>query len=150
MEGQMKRNKECPNCHVDWWNKGSHYRGGEWSYVWECPNCSHEEPRRENKVGEGISPSQKAAVEAVRARMLRPYYEGDVKEVKSEEVKLESYGAVVMVIEVGKPGDESNMLSVFGRGRLQVFIGRGGGLMSYAKGLKKVYGNKVFLECVER
>ena len=145
---EYRRNKECPNCHVDWWRKESSLKAGSWEYFWECPNCLLKEPRRKNKVGLEISPSQKAAIEAVRVKMLRPHYEGDVREVKHEEVKLEPYGDVVMVIEVGKPGDESNLLSVFGRDRLQVFIGRGGGLSAFSGGLKKVHGNKIFWKCV--
>ena len=145
---EFRRGKECPHCHVDWWEKGSDWENGAFIHSWVCPNCSFKEPRRKNKVGEGISPSQEKAREAVRARLLRPLYAGQELEVKEEPSELNKHGDLVYRIVVGHKGDENNGLYLV-RSRMMVFIGRSGGLRAFNKALKMVSGRKVFLECVE-
>lgn len=70
---------------------------------------------------------QQEMVERLKTAILEKNSGSRGSEIKKLEIR-EFYNTVSMVIEVGMPGDEGTMASVFARDYRHIFIGPRGGL----------------------
>ena len=68
------------------------------------------------------------AVKNARRAILSHDGHSDEYEYKRFEVQLLDWGAVQIISEVGRKGDEGTAASIFARARRQIFVGKRGGL----------------------
>ena len=144
---------KCPGCLPD--VKGAYFdrswdRDG--NDVWKCYNCGHELPCRKSPVRKsGRTAAQSKAIERIKAAVADRNSYGDPAnyEFKKVEVKDLDWGAVSMVTEFGRKGDEGTYAALICRDYRHFFIGPKGGItMVSAKDGKKRTGLWESVHCL--
>lgn len=71
---------------------------------------------------------QERVIKALKKQMADDFFYGHDYEFKRVEVTESKFGTVTLVLETGLIGDENTLASVYARNRIQVFIGKRGGI----------------------
>lgn len=149
---EMSAKTKRANCETCNWSHSYFTAGwgfnndGKYVDVWKCQGCGFELPRRTNKAGPGMTPSQVAAVTGIKARLLANANEGGAAhELKSWDTELFPGGRVYVQSCTGMVGDEGTLAEAFCRDHRHFVVGRRGRVeLLNAKNGKKVTGPAVY------